>query len=273
VSIADWDKYECRVEANTEKILTILDQQHVRGTFFILGWVADRYPELVRRIQHAGHEIASHGYWHQLIYNQSPEEFAADIAKSKDAISSITGQPVTAYRAPSFSIVERSLWALDVLVDQGITLDSSVFPVSGHDLYGIAGARKEIHQLETKQGSITEFPPSAAKLGKLSIPIGGGYFRLLPFSVTAQAIQAVHREGRPAMFYIHPWEFDPKQPRFDRISWKSRFRHYTGLRKTEQNISRMLKKFSFGAIEDVLLQHNAHAPNDERTPAPQKAAD
>jgi polysaccharide deacetylase family protein (PEP-CTERM system associated) len=254
VSLADWDKCESRVEANTEKILGILDQHHVRGTFFILGWVADRYPGLVQRIQYAGHEIASHGYWHQLIYNQSPDEFAADIAKSKDAISSVTGQAVTAYRAPSFSIVKRSLWALDVLSEQGITLDSSVFPISGHDLYGIPGARQEIHELPTRHGKIIEFPPSAAKLGKISIPIGGGYFRLLPFSVTAHAIKSVQLQGRPVMFYIHPWEFDPQQPRFDQLKWKSRVRHYTGLHKTEKNISRMLKRFSWGAIEDVVHQ-------------------
>jgi Domain of unknown function (DUF3473) len=131
-------------------------------------------------------------------------------------------------------------------------LDSSVFPLSGHDLYGIPGAKKEIHELQTSHGPITEFPPSAAKLGKLSIPIGGGYFRLLPFSVTAHAIKVVQREGRPVMFYIHPWEFDPQQPRFDQIKWKSRLRHYTGLHKTEKNISRMLKKFAWGAIEDVV---------------------
>ncbi len=256
VSRDQWDQFECRVEANTEAILRIMDEASVRGTFFILGWVADRYPKLVRRIAETGHEIASHGYWHQLVYELTPEEFAKDIADSSDAIANACDIRPTAYRAPSFSIVKKSIWALDILVEQGFKVDSSIFPIAGHDLYGMPDAPKEIHQRDTKHGKIAEFPPSVwTMIGsppKLRVPVGGGYFRLLPISVTNKAICEVRRAGRPAMFYIHPWEVDPSQPRISGASMKSRFRHYTGLASTGRKLQSLLAKHPFGTLSESL---------------------
>ena len=234
---SDWDHMESRVVEFTDRLLALLDKTQVRGTFFVLGWVAERYPELVKRIATAGHEIASHGYWHRLVYELTPEQFAEDIASSVDAITSACGIRPRAYRAPSFSITQRSLWALDVLVEQGFELDSSIFPISGHDRYGMPSATKEIHQLETAGGNLLEFPPSLGRVAGLSVPIGGGYFRLLPHKITLAAISAVERRNHPAMFYIHPWEIDPKQPTIDGIGWKSRFRHRVGLRHTESKLT------------------------------------
>jgi polysaccharide deacetylase family protein (PEP-CTERM system associated) len=247
-----WDKFECRIEHSTTRLLDIFDNHAVQGTFFVLGWVADRYPKLIKRIASAGHEIASHGYWHQLVYEQTPESFVKDITHSRDAIANACSIEVTSYRAPSFSIVENSLWALDVLVEQGFTVDSSIFPIGGHDRYGLPGAAKEIHQRPTSCGSICEFPPSAWTRGRMSIPIGGGYFRLFPLSLTLKAIAAVRRCGRPAMFYIHPWEIDPLQPRVKRLGVKTVFRHYVGLTKTERRLRRLLQTVSFDRMDRVI---------------------
>ncbi len=247
-----WDKMECRVEANTDRMLALFDEMQVRGTFFVLGWVADRYPKLIQRIAAAGHELASHGYWHQLVYDLTPEEFSKDILDSKEAIANATGVVVTAYRAPSFSITERSLWALDVLVENGFQTDSSIFPIHGHDRYGMPQAKKEIHPIATQSGSITEFPPSAWTRGRMNVPIGGGYFRLFPLSLTVQAISAVRRAGRPAMFYIHPWEIDPMQPRVTRIGLKSKFRHYVGVARTERRLRRLLELAPFDRMDSVM---------------------
>ncbi len=247
-----WDSLECRVEASTDKLLSIFDQCEVRGTFFILGWVAERYPKLVRRIAAAGHELASHGYWHQLVYDLTPEEFSKDIQDSKEAIADATGIVVTAYRAPSFSITEESSWALQILAENDIDIDSSIFPISGHDRYGVADATKEIHDIETPSGTIREFPPSAWSRGRLHAPIGGGYFRLFPLALTLRAIEAVRQEGRPAMFYTHPWELDPDQPRVSQLGYKNRFRHYVGLAQTENKLRRMLEAAPFDSLTNVI---------------------
>lgn len=254
---SNWDKLESRVEASTEKLLRIFGEAGVQGTFFILGWVADRYPHLIRRIVQEGHELASHGYWHQLVYDLTPEAFAADIVASKDAIANASGIEVSAYRAPSFSITLRSLWALEILVEHGFQIDSSIFPISGHDRYGIPGARKDIHDLPTTQGSICEFPPSVWTCGRFSIPIGGGYFRLFPLSLTQQAIRAVRRTGRPAIFYTHPWEIDPDQPTCLGINWKTRSRHYVGLKRTESRLRKMLALLPFDTMSKVLRGYQA----------------
>ena len=250
-----WDKLECRVEANTDLLLSIFDQHSVRCTFFVLGWVADRYPALVRRISQAGHELASHGYWHQLVYELSEEQFAKDIVDSREAIANASGIEVTVYRAPSFSITEKSLWALDVLSEHGYRIDSSIFPISGHDVYGIPNAKKQIHDIDCKAGSICEFPPSAWSRGRVHIPIGGGYFRLFPASLTFQAIDSIHAAGRPVMFYTHPWEFDPDQPRIRGVHWKSRLRHYVGLRRTRSRLLAMLDRYQFDTISNVIGEH------------------
>jgi len=256
----DWDKYECRVEVNTDRLLSIFDQAEVQGTFFVLGWVAERYPDLVRRIAEAGHEIASHGYWHQLVYDLTPEEFAKDITDSREAIVNACGVEVTAYRAPSFSIVPRSRWALDILTEHGFTIDSSIFPIAGHDRYGDPDAIKSIHSIETRNGSILEFPPTAGHIGRLPLPIGGGYFRLFPLPLTQFAINQVRKSTGPAMFYIHPWEVDFRQPRIRNETRRTMFRHYFNLKRTEPRLRQLLSKCRFGTLREIIT---VHATNHE----------
>ncbi len=267
---SEWDQFECRVVDNTLRLLDMLAEHDIRATFFVLGWVANKYPELVHRIDDAGHEIGSHGYWHRLVYNQTRDEFRNDIAKSREIIEDIIGRPVFAYRAPSFSITNQSLWALDILVEEGYRIDSSVFPVR-HDRYGIAGASREIHTRETSAGPIVEFPPSVRRLSRLNIPIsGGGYFRLFPLRFMLKSWQRLNRAEIPGMFYIHPWEIDPAQPRLKVAGRVSRFRHYVNLKKTEAKLHKFISRFEFGTVSDVLRQagidvsqwDSADQPND-----------
>jgi polysaccharide deacetylase family protein (PEP-CTERM system associated) len=261
VSRATWDDLPSRVVANTRRLLALLDGHDVRGTFFVLGWVARKYPALVREIQTAGHEIGSHSYWHRLIYTQTRNEFRTDLRLSKHVLEDITGQPVTAFRAPSFSITRRSLWALEVLVEEGFKTDSSVFPTH-HDRYGIPGASPEIHLLHTPAGALLEFPPSVARWNRLALPAGGGgYFRLYPYRLTSGLLGHINRrEQRPFMFYVHPWEVDPEQPRLGVGSGWSRFRHYVNLASTERKLTRLLRDFPCGAMADVLGQRRAVHP-------------
>lgn len=256
VNRADWPGWESRVVANTRRVLELLANHTVRGTFYVLGWVAERFPHLVREIQGAGHEIGSHGYWHRLIYTQTPDEFRKDLNHSRRALEDITGQPVTLYRAPSFSITRKSLWALDILAEEGIHIDSSVFPIY-HDRCGIPDARPEIHLLKTEGAGLWEFPPSVVRLAGVNVPVsGGGYFRLYPTAWSEFCLRRINvRQGRPFMFYIHPWELDPEQPRLNglsRVSWMSRFRHYVNLRKTSRKLERLLRGFRFGCVTEVV---------------------
>lgn len=264
VSPDRWDSYQSRVVENTHRIVDLMDCHEVRGTFFILGWVAERYPQLVREIHARGHEIGSHGYWHRRIYTQTPDEFRDDVQQSKDVIEGIIGQAVTAYRAPCFSITERSLWALEILAELGFTSDSSVFPIY-HDRYGIPGARPDIHQIETPSGPLWEFPPSVRSLAKMNLPIsGGGYFRLFPLAWTANSIRWLHRTtGRPFMFYIHPWELDPGQPRVSAGTRIGRFRHRVNLASTERKLDRLLSQFRFAPMAEVIERYKTIA-TDER---------
>ena len=254
----DWEKYPHHVEDNTQRILDIMAENDVQGTFFVLGWVASKYPQLVRKISDAGHELASHSYWHRLVYEMTPDEFREDLRMSKQAIEDAAGVSVDCYRAPSFSITKTSIWALDILVEEGFRCDSSIFPIV-HDRYGIPGAKTGIHQIETAAGPLWEFPPSIRKLGKLNLPIsGGGYFRLYPYFFTENSFRAVNKNGnRPFMFYIHPWEIDPSQKRMSFASPSTRFRHYINLKTTHKKLQRLLKGFRFGRISDVLQQHVA----------------
>ncbi|TWU21229.1 Peptidoglycan deacetylase [Novipirellula galeiformis] len=249
----EWPTLPCRVEASTDRLLQLFADHDVHGTFFVLGWVARRYPELVRRIAQAGHELASHGYWHRLVYDLTPEAFRQDIRDSREAIGDAAGVAVTAYRAPSFSITERSMWALDVLVEEGFTVDSSIFPIR-HDRYGVPDARPEVHQRQTAAGPIVEVPPTVGTLGKFKVPIGGGYFRLFPLAVTQRAIDSVAAQQRPAMLYLHPWEIDPDQPRIEGVGMRSRFRHYVGLRRTESRLRSLLQSHRFTTMSNVLAQ-------------------
>lgn len=253
---AQWDNYPHRVVDNTERLLELMAEHEVHGTFFVLGWVADKYPALVRRIADAGHELASHSYWHRLVYELTPDEFREDLRMSKVAIENASGVAVDTYRAPSFSITEKSVWALDILAEEGFTCDSSIFPIV-HDRYGIPGAKKCIHEIETKSGKIWEFPPSVRKLGSFNLPIsGGGYFRLYPYIFSANSFRSVnHRQNRPFMFYVHPWEIDPGQMRMDFAKGSTRFRHYVNLKTTHKKLKRLLSGFRFGRLSDVLQQH------------------
>jgi polysaccharide deacetylase family protein (PEP-CTERM system associated) len=251
---AKWDSYHCRVEANTRKLLDLLDRHQLQATFFVLGWIAERYPQMVRDISRAGHEIGSHGYGHRLIYTQTPKEFRKDLRRSVGILESILGRRVMAYRAPSFSITQKSLWALEILIEEGFTVDSSVVPVY-HDLYGIPGAQAGLHRRETPAGLIWEFPPAVYPLvGKWMLPVGGGgYFRLYPYRVTAWCLRRLEQRQQNLMFYVHPWEIDPRQPRLP-ASLKSRFRHYWNLHRTLGKLDRLLTAFRFGPLRAVLAE-------------------
>ncbi len=252
VARSQWAQLETRVVANTHRLLELLAAQNVTGTFFVLGWVADRFPQLIRDIHAAGHELACHSYWHHLVYEQTPEEFRTDLRRARQAIEDAAGHSVTAYRAPSFSITRRSLWALEILVEEGFTLDSSIFPTR-HDRYGIPGTEPRLHKIQTPAGPIWEFPLAIKQLGRYSLPVsGGGYFRLYPFSLTRHCLASLNRSAQAFSFYVHPWEVDPLQPRIIGGSRLSRFRHYVNLGGTERKLRKLLASFRFGTMSQVL---------------------
>ena len=248
-----WDGLESRVCANTERILEILDERDVRATFFILGWVAERFPDLVRRIAWAGHEIASHGYAHRLVYDQTPTAFREDVRRAKALLEATAGVPVMGFRAPSYSITARSLWALDILIEEGYTYDTSIFPIH-HDRYGIPLSARHPYWIHRDAGSILEIPGSTLRWNGMNLPIGGGgYFRLLPYAWTRWGISQLHRqEQRPAVFYLHPWEIDPDQPRLH-TSTLGRMRHYGRLNRTAGRLRRLLSEFSFGPLSSTFV--------------------
>ena len=262
-----WPTREYRVERNTDVILNLLAERQVRGTFFVLGWCAEKSPALVKKIAAAGHEVACHGYSHQLIYTQTPEVFRDEARRSKHFLEDTIGAAVTGYRAASFSITAQSLWALDTLIDLGFDYDSSVFPIR-HDRYGIPGASRDVGPIEAPSGrTIVEFPMSAASFAGVRVPVsGGGYFRLLPYAMTRAGLKQINeRTGQPFTFYLHPWEVDPGQPRV-KVKAFSRFRHYNNLHKCEGRLRRLLGEFSFSTMRDVLesrgmLKKSASAPD------------
>ena len=258
VSRASWNTRESRVVQHTDRLLDLFARHNVRATFFVLGWVAERFPSLVKDIASRGHEIASHGYHHQLLYTLTPGQFREDVRSAKAALESASGGAVVGYRAPSFSIINSSLWALDVLMEEGYVYDASIFPVH-HDRYGIPDAKRHVHRLERTAGPIIEVPASTVRLGGVNLPIaGGGYFRLLPYAWTRWGIDRVNRaEGQPVVFYVHPWEIDPEQPRID-VGAATRIRHYTGLRSTMPRLERLLNDFGFDSIAGLLKLPNVH---------------
>jgi polysaccharide deacetylase family protein (PEP-CTERM system associated) len=253
-----WDQWESRVEANTRRILDLLDRHNVKGTFFVLGWVAERHQKLLGEIRARGHELGSHGYWHRLIYEQSPSEFREDLRRARDVVEDATGVRVTSYRAPSFSITARSLWALEILAEEGFRVDSSIFPIH-HDRYGIPDAEPRLHRLTTAAGPLWEFPPSVARIARMNLPVsGGGYFRLYPLFWTCRCLGRINRRERePFVFYVHPWELDPEQPRIPARSRLSRFRHYVGLKHNERKLDGLLTSFRFGRISDAIEERQA----------------
>jgi len=247
-----------RIVDSTQRLLQLLDGRGVQGTFFILGWIAERFPALIHEIRAAGHEIGSHSYEHRLVYQQTPEAFREDLRRSRDVLSEIIGEAVTSYRAPSFSITRESWWALEILVEEGFTVDSSVAPV-WHDRYGVADSRPEIHDIETRAGSICEFPPTVLRFGGMRAGMaGGGYFRLFPWGWTGRRIQQyLSASQHPLMFYTHPWEIDDQQPRLQVGSRLSRFRHYVNLPHTMNRLEQLLDTFSFGPMGRVLAEQKA----------------
>lgn len=255
-----WDQFESRVVRNTERLLAIFDEAGVRATFFVLGWVAERHPALVRRMVADRHEVASHGYAHRLIYDQTPRAFRDDVRRSKALLEDAGGRMVVGYRAPSYSVTPQSLWALDVLLEEGYRYDSSIYPIN-HDRYGIPLSARAPYTIERKAGTLVEAPGSTAKVGPLNLPIGGGgYFRILPYWWTRWGIARVNeREQRPTIFYLHPWEIDPEQPRLS-AGVLSRFRHYRNLAKTEARLRQLLADFSFAPMQTVLAGVSAEAP-------------
>ncbi len=242
----DWDAMEQRVVGNTENVLTLLAQHETKATFFIVGWIAEKYPQLVKDIHAQGHAIGCHSYWHRKVYDLSPEEFRSDTQKVKTILEDIIGEPVLGYRAPSYSITKKSLWALDILKEIGFTYDSSIFPVY-HDTYGIPNSPRFPYR---HANGLLEFPLSTALLLGRKIPVsGGGYFRLFPYGFTRYALRTInHNEGKPFNFYLHPWELDPGQPRLKQARPLSRFRHYNQLRRTQTRFVQLLKDFSFAPL-------------------------
>ncbi|MDZ4817768.1 MAG: DUF3473 domain-containing protein [Planctomycetota bacterium] len=266
VSRSQWNQHESRVVNSTQRILDLLAQQQVHGTFYVLGWVADKFPQLVQQIHAAGHEIGSHSYWHRLVYQLTPAEFREDLRRSLDALQQITGEQVRLYRAPSFSITKDSLWALEILAEEGITCDSSIFPVH-HDRYGIPNARPDIHSISAGNHEICEFPPSISRLGGMNVPCsGGGYFRLYPWFVSRALLARINaKSSRPFMFYVHPWEVDHRQPRIRAGSFVANCRHYVNLHSTYRKLEYLLQHFRFGRVSDVLqaaLQPTALQPSE-----------
>jgi polysaccharide deacetylase family protein (PEP-CTERM system associated) len=349
IKFEDWGNYECRIERNIDRLLEVLNSvrspqnlvahslnnsltQRVKATFFVLGWIAERYPDLVQRIQKEGHEIACHGYSHKLVYTQSEDEFRQDIRKAKAILEDITGSEVVGYRAPSYSITNKSRWAFDVLVEEGFKYDSSIFPIH-HDFYGIPNAPRfpfavslngnencEFSMLNCELGTaapqhgstaafsnsltqspdnlafkpqssvlmtshvsdpqggstaaplegvtpnsalstqhyLLEFPVSTVRLLGQNLPIsGGGYFRLFPYSVIRRSLKGINqREKKAFLFYIHPWEIDTDQPRIGGLSFRSKFRHYVNLDKTEDRFRKLLGDFQFSTIHQILIQNS-----------------
>jgi polysaccharide deacetylase family protein (PEP-CTERM system associated) len=247
ISSCNWHTFESRVERNVSLILEILSDHHSQATFFILGCVADLFPHMIRQIADAGHEIGCHGYAHQHIQRQNVEQFRQDVHKARQCLVDQAQKPVQCYRAPSFSITKSTLWALDILAEEGFKIDSSIFPVR-HDLYGIPDAERFPHW----RNSIFEFPPTTIRRANNNFGVaGGGYLRLLPYRITRYAIREVNeKEGQPAIVYFHPWELDPDQPRIS-APLRSRLRHYTNLGGMKKKIESLLTDFRFSTVWEV----------------------
>lgn len=245
-----WDGRELRVERNTDRMLELMAERDVTCTCFILGWVADKCPGLIKRIAEAGHEIASHGYGHDLIYNLSHDEFREDIRRAKGLVEDLTGARIGGYRAPSFSITD---WAIDILQEEGFTYDSSAFPTVAHDRYGkLSGMDAGEPIVEIREG-FKEVCVSTLQLGKKGVPWGGGgYFRLIPYAVFKRGVAKILRSGGPYVFYIHPWEIDPGQPRMTGMKRSHAFRHYNNLGRCEARFAKLLRDFEWGTVGELV---------------------
>ena len=248
IKMQDWDKQELRVTDNTRRILALLKKHDTQATFFVLGWFAERLPDLIREIEQQGHEIATHGYSHTVLTDMTPESFEADLQRALDVTKACVKQEILGFRAPSFTITNKTLWAIDILARHGIKYDSSIFPIAFHPDYGIAEASLSIHPL----GALTEVPMSVAEVFGRRIPCsGGGYFRVLPYAVTRFLFRKCNHLGRPVIFYVHPWETDPGQPHV-KLPLSKSFRHYFNLDKTMQRLNQLMSDFEFAPIKQVL---------------------
>lgn len=243
-----WEHLPSRVAGNVYRLLDLLERHGATGTFFTLGWVAERQSAMVKRIAKAGHELASHGWDHARVTQIGPTEFRDSVRRTKRLLEDLSGQEVLGFRAPSFSIVPGREWALDVLVEEGYRYDSSLFPVRRPGGYGYASGGRDPYWLDRPAGRLVELPPATLRRFGNNLPAGGGaYFRIFPYSLVRSAIAEYDRRGVPAMFYLHPWEIDPDQPRH-RVPWSARFRHYTGLARTFPRLERLLSEFTFTAV-------------------------
>ncbi len=246
-----WDILESRVKQETEIILNFLSRKKLKATFFFLGWVAEQYPELVKEAVAEGHEIASHGYSHSMITHQTPEQFKADLEKSLKILNALSDAPVVGYRAPTFSVTKQTLWALPIMFDAGIRYDSSVFPIY-HDRYGIPDAPRDLYTIYQKDSEcITEYPITTVKFGRYNFPCsGGGYFRLYPFSFSLSLMKRCHNEGRPIIFYAHPWEFDQNLPKVN-LGFPGKIRHYRGIGKFLRKLDKITDLFPFSSFREA----------------------
>ncbi|MFN8600893.1 MAG: XrtA system polysaccharide deacetylase [Candidatus Binatia bacterium] len=255
VRFDEWDRYESRVVANTRRVLSLLDEFGVKGTFFILTWNAERHPELVEDIASRGHEVATHGYAHRLVYEQGRDLYRQDLERSQQILERLTGKRARGYRAPSFSVTAKSMWALDVMLECGIEYDSSIFPVQD-SLYGVPGALRfpfVIHSVGERQ--LVEFPMTTARVGKRNLPLGGGaYLRVLPYPYMRWGMRRVNKEGQSAVVYLHPWEIDPEHPRLHSRGKRGVSSHYINLRAMEDKLRRLLSDFRFAPVSEVLKQ-------------------
>ncbi len=261
---SSWDTRECRIERNLDRILELFERNGARATFFTLGWIAERYPRAIRRIVEAGHELASHGYGHQRVTDLTPWAFREDITRARRILQDLSGTVIRGYRAPSFSIGEDNLWAHDVLAETGHAYSSSIYPVH-HDHYGMPDAPREPHR--PLEGGILELPPATLRMGGRNLPVaGGGYFRLLPYAVSRHALRHIARvDGMPAVFYFHPWEIDPDQPRIPGIDAKTRFRHYLNLKRMAPRLERLLQDFEWDRMDRVFADQLAATPRPALT--------
>ncbi|MBM4040024.1 MAG: DUF3473 domain-containing protein [Planctomycetes bacterium] len=279
-----WDTMPSRLAASTDRVLALLEEAGVKATFFVLGWNAERHPDVVRRVAAAGHEVASHGYAHKMVFEQSPDEFRADVTRAKALLEDLAGRPVLGYRAPTFSITERSRWAIPILAEAGYRYDSSIFPIR-HDRYGIPSAPRFLHELNgaddkgiedegrgrgtrtieelpatchlplaTGHSSLIEFPPTTLRVLGVNLAMaGGGYLRLLPARLVRAALRRVNGLGHPVIVYFHPWELDPEAPRLP-LRGLRRFRHYVGLRRTADKLRLLLRGLAFTTAAAVVEQ-------------------
>lgn len=264
VSRATWDDYAPRVVKNCKTLLDIFDRYQVKATFFVLGWVADRFPAIVREIHERGHELACHSFWHRKVDSLTPAQFRSDTREACDAIENAASVRVLGYRAPTWSITRRSLWAFDVLMEEGFEYDSSIYPIH-HDLYGIPGAQRYPYmQLCGNGQSLMEFPPATARIAGMNFPAaGGGYLRIFPMAYTSWVFRQFEKAGKSLVLYLHPWEIDPEQPRLSG-PLKSRFRHYTNLQRTQERLEILLQRYRFAPFREclpearMLLQNGSH---------------